>query len=193
MADLPKQCKACWPPTELTGGARPGIGRPRPDAQGAGPSLRNLAKNGKAPCASFFPGVIAMAVIVVASNILVQYPLGRLPDLGGADLSLRLSGHRPDQPPAGPRRRPPRGAGGLCDRDRLFLHRHADHGRVRPAGHLAHRPWLGHRVPVRRSFWTSPSSTACGSGSWWRAPLVSTLVSSTSIPRSSSPSPFRPR
>jgi queuosine precursor transporter len=45
-----------------------------------GPSLRDLVKNGlnmnKLIPPSLIPGIVAMAVIVVASNILVQHPMG---------------------------------------------------------------------------------------------------------------------
>ena len=38
-----------------------------------GPSLRDLVKNGKNPMTRYLPGIAAMALIVVASNILVQF------------------------------------------------------------------------------------------------------------------------
>ena len=68
------------------------------------------------------PFVVAMALVVVASNILVQFPVqgfvgrhgaGRYPDLGRLHLSIRLSGHRPCQPPLWPGCRARRGIRGF--------------------------------------------------------------------------------
>ena len=111
------------------------------------------------------PFVVAMAVVVVASNILVQFPVqGSVGGLALADIltwgaftyPVRLSGHRSRQPPLRPGRRAPRGlrrlhAGGrLLDRraaaavfarpDRLWRDRRA-------AG--ADRRRLRRRVPRR--------------------------------------------
>jgi hypothetical protein len=71
MADLPKQCKGVLPRTEVDR-VRAGYS---PHAARMGQVSATLQKT-ETPCAAFCPGIIAMAVIVVASNILVQFPLG---------------------------------------------------------------------------------------------------------------------
>ena len=62
---------------------------------------------------AYLPFVAAMALVVVASNMLVQFPVQgmarrpcarRHPDLGRLHLSVRLPGHRPRQPALRPRR-----------------------------------------------------------------------------------------
>ena len=102
------------------------------------------------------PGILAMAVDRRGLEHPCAVSARRLADLGRLDLSLRLSGHRPDQPAAG--RRPPRAAWcwrALSSALICSLHRHADHGRIRPAGDPARRARVGHRLPGRRSCWTS--------------------------------------
>ena len=43
----------------------------------AGPSLRDLVKTEVKMTRTLLPGILAMAIIVVASNILVQFPIGQ--------------------------------------------------------------------------------------------------------------------
>ena len=47
---------------------------------------------------SHIPGILAMAAVVVASNILVQFLFGQLADLGRLHLSGCLPRHRRDEP-----------------------------------------------------------------------------------------------
>lgn len=124
------------------------------------------------------PGVIAMATIVVASNILVQYPLGAFLTWGAltypfaflvTDLTNRLEG------PAAARRVVLAGflAGIVCS----FIG-------TRTIGEFG--PLVTFRIAIG-----SGLAFLCAQlldiavfnrlrhGSWWRAPLVSTLVSST--------------
>ena len=77
----------------------PGLDALRPQR---GPSLRNLVKNGN-DMKNLIPGILAMAVIVVASNILVQHPMGAYLTYGALtypltflvnDLTNRLQGVR---------------------------------------------------------------------------------------------------
>ena len=62
------------------------------------------------------PGILAMAAIVVASNILVQHLFGQWLTWGAFTYPLRLSGDRPDQPLSRRGGRAPGRAGGLCRR-----------------------------------------------------------------------------
>jgi queuosine precursor transporter len=124
------------------------------------------------------PGVIAMATIVVASNILVQYPLGSFLTWGAltypfaflvTDLTNRLEG------PAAARRVVLAGflAGIVCS----FIG-------TRIIGEFG--PLVTFRIAIG-----SGLAFLCAqlldiavfnrlrTGSWWKAPLVSTLVSST--------------
>jgi queuosine precursor transporter len=124
------------------------------------------------------PGIIAMAIIVVASNILVQYPLGAFLTWGAltypfaflvTDLTNRLEG------PAAARRVVLAGflAGIVCS----FIG-------TRIIGEFG--PLVTFRIAIG-----SGLAFLCAQlldiavfnrlrqGSWWRAPLVSTLVSST--------------
>ncbi|KAF0116447.1 MAG: Uncharacterized protein FD150_396 [Rhodobacteraceae bacterium] len=124
------------------------------------------------------PGVIAMAIIVVASNILVQYPLGAFLTWGAltypfaflvTDLTNRLEG------PAAARRVVLAGflAGIVCS----FIG-------TRIIGEFG--PLVTFRIAIG-----SGLAFLCAQlldiavfnrlrqGTWWRAPLVSTLVSST--------------
>ncbi len=94
---------------------------------------------------SLAPFIAAMTVVVVASNILVQYPVqaaawrresGRIADLGRVHLSGRVSGHRPHQPHLWPRTR----AAGRGSRFR------ARRGSIDLAGHTPHRHRIRQRV-----------------------------------------------
>ena len=51
--------------------------RPACPHRGPGPSPRNLAKTGKPMTRTHLPGILAMAAIVLASNILVQFLFGQ--------------------------------------------------------------------------------------------------------------------
>jgi len=124
------------------------------------------------------PGVIAMAAIVVASNILVQYPLGAFLTWGAltypfaflvTDLTNRLEG------PAAARRVVLAGflAGIVCS----FIG-------TRIIGEFG--PLVTFRIAIGSGLaflFAQLLDIAVFNrlrhGSWWRAPLVSTLVSST--------------
>jgi queuosine precursor transporter len=67
---------------------------------------------------------------------------------------------------------------GLRHRRALLFHRHADRRRVRPAGHPADRHGVGHRLPCAQLLDIAVFNRL-RQGNWWKAPLVSTLVSST--------------
>jgi uncharacterized PurR-regulated membrane protein YhhQ (DUF165 family) len=89
------------------------------------------------------PGILAMAIIVVASNILVQHLYGKWLTYGAFTYPLGVPCDRPDQPLQGPsaaRRKVV--VAGFVGAD-LFADRIADSGRVRPAGDLARCYWLG--------------------------------------------------
>ena len=96
----------------LTGLAAPRGAPAKGGAAAARPSVRNLVKTERPMSRPLLLGVAAMAAIVIASNILVQFLRRRLADLGRLHLSVRLPGHRPDEPAAraGARR------GGWCSR-----------------------------------------------------------------------------
>jgi queuosine precursor transporter len=142
-----------------------------------GPSLRDLVKTDY-NMRILIPGVIAMATIVVASNILVQYPLGLYLTWGAltypfaflvTDLTNRLAG------PAAARRVVLAGfvTGILCS----FVG-------TQVVGEFG--PLVTLRIAIG-----SGLAFLCAQlldisvfnrlrqGSWWKAPLVSTLVSST--------------
>jgi hypothetical protein len=52
------------------------------------------------------------------------------------------------------------------------------HGRIRPAGHLAHRAGIGRGLPGGAAAGHRGLQPAAD-GAWWKAPFVSTLASST--------------
>ena len=162
-------------------------------AAGSGQVSATLSKR-KARCpVRSSPASLAMAAIVVLSNVLVQFLRRRLADLGRLHLSVRLPGHRPDEPAARAGGGAAGGGGGLRRRARSAAsserRSRGRSGRWSACGWRSargRRSWSG-------SSWTSRSSTGCGRGAgggrrWSRA-----CSAAWSTPRSSSRSPSRRR
>ena len=135
-----------------------------------------------------------MALVVVASNVLVQFPVqGSVGGLALADiltwgaftypfafLVTDLANRR--YGPAVARARSSSSASCWRSSARSSCRRCSSarpdriRDRRRPAG--AHRRGLRRGVPRRRSCSTSPSSTGCAGRSWWRAPVFGSLAGS---------------
>ncbi len=138
------------------------------------------------------PAILAMAAIVVASNILVQIPLGGYLTWGAltypfaflvTDLTNRLQG------PAAARRVVLAGfaVGLACSFVGTQIE--GEFGRWSPCGWRWHRGWRS----CARSFWTLRSSTGCGRGNGGKRPSCRRWRLRPWIRRSSFPSPSRPR
>ena len=132
-----------------------------------------------------------MAVIVTASNVLVQFRYGDWLTWGRLRLSLCLPGHRCRQPGCRAPRGQAGGGGRLLHRRAVLACRLADRGRIRPAGDVADCHRFGSCLPglavARRGACSTACEAADGGGHRWCRPSSAR----PSTPRCSLPLHFR--
>jgi hypothetical protein len=126
----------------------------------------------------YLPGILAMAAIVVASNILVQFLFGQWLTWGAFTYPLAFLVTDIMNRVYGVKCRAARCFRGLSGGCRLLADRDADHGGVRAARDAENRAGLRDRVP---------DGAAAGRGDlrpdaaakWWQAPVISSIIGSS--------------
>jgi uncharacterized PurR-regulated membrane protein YhhQ (DUF165 family) len=126
----------------------------------------------------YLPGILAMAAIVVASNILVQFLFGQWLTWGAFTYPLAFLVTDIMNRVYGAKCRAARCFRGLSGGCRLLADRDADRGGVRAARDAENRAGLGYRVPDgaaagRRDL--RPDAAA----KWWQAPVISSIIGSS--------------
>ena len=100
---------------------------------------------------TYLPGILAMATIVVASNILVQFLFGQWLTWGAFTYPLRVPCDGPDEPHLWCERRAPRNFRGLRGRRYLLADRYTD----AKANSARWSHFASQLAPERRSLWHS--------------------------------------
>jgi uncharacterized PurR-regulated membrane protein YhhQ (DUF165 family) len=127
----------------------------------------------------YLPGILAMAAIVVASNILVQFLFGQWLTWGAFTYPLAFLVTDIMNRVYGVGRRAARCFRGLSGGCRLLADRDADHGGVRAAGDAENRAGLRDLAFLTAQLLDVAIFDRMRAAKWWQAPVISSVIGSS--------------